>query len=129
MQNSSIGSVSMSPSSLVVGLFPPILASETKFLSCFASAKSHAFLVYYIHMYECGYFDGVSAGKAPAELLVSRTFFFSRATLTNPLYREFAPPHSCNFTSVQSEILSCDVIIVFVCVKRQKCRVLPFQDY
>ena len=80
-------------------------------------------------MYEWGYFDGVSAGKAPAELLVSRTFFFSRATLTNPLYREFAPPHSCNFTSVQSEILSCDVIIVFVRVKRQKCRVLPFQDY
>ena len=80
MQNSSIGSVSMSPSSLV-GLFPPILASETKFLSCFASAKSHAFLVC-IHMYEWGYFDGVSAGKAPAELLVSRTFFFSRATLS-----------------------------------------------
>ena len=80
MQNSSIGSVSMSPSSLV-GLFPPILASETKFLSCFASAKSHAFHVC-IHMYECGYFDGVSAGKAPAELLVSRTFFFSRATLS-----------------------------------------------
>ena len=103
MQNSSIGSVSMSPSSLV-GLFPPILASETKFLSCFASAKSHDFLVYDIHMYEWGYFDGVSAGKAPAELLVSRTFFFSRATLTTiTLYREFAPPLTLAI-SLQSKV-------------------------